>query len=903
MLETPPGWTGCANDPDAGDPWDFDPHFVPMLTLNKNSLGFDPDPGPVYAALKTQYNRFFDIIDDSDGQDHLWLHIAVGKFNFGDSSNSGLDFWAAPGGNGPSGQPHVIISVSPSIRSEKHPWMWSQVDSARDWAEEFVDVWKSDTDADSIPPPIRFLLDTERQVFGDNGLGSTLNTAILSAVFEDPRASVDSGDPTKHNLPYPGAATTSTNKPLNDWLDDADSAYGSIASMNLNPLACISGVTTNYNVMEHTWGTGLVDATLADPRNIARYQWYRRLWDLSFDAAFDRAIYSVVSDVSLGWGDDCKTAMYGRYDVPGADGFSPLWSDEQRSPELADVAALFPWEVAGYPFVFGWSFDLAIDRFAQTRNDLLSPACRGTPEVRVGGVPTNVWLLGTPTNDREGSTQQYTASGRWSSHSFNNTTADFDSPICYGIRQYCSDSNGAPYALPDHQRPNLYLPPWSSPRDPEVEHNLYEVDPADSSNQCPRDDHYLGSARTCKAPPETLEQASVRVIRRSIESIAAGKEGSTLSIVPWVPLIGAVIHNTSPPQTASADLVRHILGLMRGKDIRELQVYGDRFPVCPGGGGTQWPVMANWTAFQTVYNEVYNLGHTDYAILNGYYNQTGDEGRALSRTNLDLSESPVGLVPVTMTIESETVSNTEVTAVALELKGTRVAPTSNGRLRIILEGDVERLCTPGGEDPEFCPERCVPQGADMKDIRGRIYAFDWGTTQWVHLTAADYSDGSYGFYAPRESCRPYDATYAGSFRSMRRTFEFGPMDLTEFVKTEGGEHIINLKPVQTGDEPFITKYDLVQCLYINGSTVSASPACDALPLTEEEEEEEQNMLVWGPGAPQGGDMNYDGWHGEEDTLAFSLAYMTEHPSADVNNDSLIDGADVAQYFSTTEVQP
>ena len=161
-------------------------------------------------------------------------------------------------------------------------------------------------------------------------------------------------------------------------------------------------------------------------------------------------------------------------------------------------------------------------------------------------------------------------------------------------------------------------------------------------------------------------------------------------------------------------------------------------------------------------------------------------------------------------------------------------------------------------------------------------------------------DASYGFYAPRESCRPYDPTFAGSFRSMRRTFEFGLMDLTQFVKTESDEYIINLKLVQTGDEPFITKYDLVQCLYINGSSIGASPTCNALPLTEEEEEEEESMLAWGPGDPQGGDMNYDGWHGPDDTSTFGLAYFADHPSADVNNDSLIDSADVAQYFGWSE---
>jgi hypothetical protein len=223
------------------------------------------------------------------------------------------------------------------------------------------------------------------------------------------------------------------------------------------------------------------------------------------------------------------------------------------------------------------------------------------------------------------------------------------------------------------------------------------------------------------------------------------------------------------------------------------------------------------------------------------------------------------------------------------MRGTRLAPSTNGILRVILEGDVERLSTYPDPDP------------DVKDIRGLIYAFEWGTSQWVQLTTTDFSDGSYGFYAPRETYRPYDSTFDGAFRSMRRTFEFSGVDLTDFVKTEtSGEYVINLKLVQTGDEPFITKYDLVQCLYINGSSVGASPACPALPPPEEPAGDPESMLGWGPGAPQGGDMNYDGQHSTEDTVTFSQAYIIGHPSADVNNDGVIDNADVLHYFAAIE---
>lgn len=102
----------------------------------------------------------------------------------------------------------------------------------------------------------------------------------------------------------------------------------------------------------------------------------------------------------------------------------------------------------------------------------------------------------------------------------------------------------------------------------------------------------------------------------------------------------------------------------------------------------------------------------------------------------------------------------------------------------------------------------------------------------------------------------------------------------------------------SGDDT--TKYDLVQCLYINGSMVGASPACPALPELEEPEEDPESMLVWGPGAPQGGDMNYDGWHCTQDTMTFSQAYINGHPSADVNNDGVIDNADVLHYFAAIE---
>ena len=51
------------------------------------------------------------------------------------------------------------------------------------------------------------------------------------------------------------------------------------------------------------------------------------------------------------------------------------------------------------------------------------------------------------------------------------------------------------------------------------------------------------------------------------------------------------------------------------------------------------------------------------------------------------------------------------------------------------------------------------------------------------------------------------------------------------------------------------------------------------------------------GATQGADMTYDGQATEGDIEAFSQATMMMQPSADLNNDGVVDGQDVTQFIT------
>ncbi|MCX5688925.1 MAG: hypothetical protein NTV94_03910 [Planctomycetota bacterium] len=50
-------------------------------------------------------------------------------------------------------------------------------------------------------------------------------------------------------------------------------------------------------------------------------------------------------------------------------------------------------------------------------------------------------------------------------------------------------------------------------------------------------------------------------------------------------------------------------------------------------------------------------------------------------------------------------------------------------------------------------------------------------------------------------------------------------------------------------------------------------------------------------AMQGADMTYDGQATEGDIEAFAQASMLLQPSADLNNDGVVDGLDVTQFIS------
>lgn len=934
MMELPPGWSGCANDPSASAKWVMRAEFVPMLDLNKESFS-DTSGAGVYAWLKARYFARFLPNVPANLQSHFNSHIALAKFHAGDSLGiDALNFWAVedPTEDGPSFQPHVALQGAlPSTRAH-HPWFWGKVADddpqttydAQAWMIAFMDAWKTDVHNDpsgALPPPTRMFFDTEQQPFG--GVGSDDQSMLFEAIAADDRAGIGAvpADPTglRRNLPHSGQATSASNKPFSTWLAEADADYGAVPIFSLQDYNPACAFFPWNNVVGSAWDAmpGLPEHVRTDNvefgarENIAVERWYESLWTASFDDAMNRGIYSVVQGIQPG-GVTCKTGLYNFYNVETGPSFAPLLSARQYATDLA--AAVAPYQANGpafstvtRPFVFGWSFDYPVHWKA------LRQSC-SPPHPLSPGNPTNVFQLGKQ-NVRNQDTE-YHASGRKDVATRVVSSADFDVPVLYGVVNRCGDIAG-PYFRPNHRKPHLYLPPWKTTAIPSssifdrYEQVIAGNNPLD--NACPKDDHFLGALATCKAPQETIEQAAVRVARHNVESIinSGERRGSAARLVPWIPMVGTKVwgpQEGSFTDVASEGYLRDLLMMLRSKGVSEFQLFGEKSSLCTNAGS--FPTPANWAATTRVYDEVYNLGVDNFAILNGFHTSWGDDFNAISRTNLESDETDSKLVPNVLDLDSETVpgAGKEIAGLVVSFTGERLAPAEGlGTIRVVMEADVERTCA-SPINPE-CPNRCGAfAGDDMKDVRGIIYAFDWVTGAYRQLKSPEFTDGTFALYAPLESCRPFDATFAGTFRSVRRTWDFNNRQLRRYIKKETSGTLpsvyrLDLKFVMLGEHPFKLKIDLLQAAYVNSTSLGNTEFCPGEgpqfpdptnPDVDPDSEGAGGSQAMAPS--QGADMTFDFEQDASDIGIFTDAFGDGAASADLNNDGAVDSTDVVQFF-------
>lgn len=285
-------------------------------------------------------------------------------------------------------------------------------------------------------------------------------------------------------------------------------------------------------------------------------------------------------------------------------------------------------------------------------------------------------------------------------------------------------------------------------------------------------------------------------------------------------------------------------------------------------------MASDWADFEEVFDQAYNWRVSDYVVINGFTSPTGNEVPDLGDTLLYSG------IPGVAEIESEFVSPVYVSGSVIQFSG-KHAPVIGGdiatRIELVLEGEALRYST-----------------NNLKDIRGQVYIFNQDSSQWQQLAFNDFSDGSYGFYAPKETSRPFDSEFEGTFRSMRRTTSFTLGKIEDFIYNSGtsGDPVwsFDIKIIHTGSTSFNTRLDLVQAVLI--PTVVSE---------EEDEDEGQGRSGSGyMGAMQGSDMNYDQGIGEEDVSAFATKFFAQSPAADLNNDGHVDEVDLQQFIEGLE---
>lgn len=888
-FSPPPGW-GFPLDPDEDDQdvYPYKPWIVPTLVANKDAwVGSGSD---VYDKIKELYFHNLARVPNAY-VDHFKAHLAVTKLNFGDSPET--DYWAPTGGNVQE-QPDVgsVTWFETEARyPERHPWIGHRVEVARDWMVDLRDTWKSDLDNEEnqvLPNPVRFLFDTEKPSFGfkqgsESGtVGAFRNyTRLFQAMLADDRAtSVDLpiGDP--------------SGQPLDAWWTEAEGFYQE--TLNVYKV-CDRGFESVYG-LEY----------LAAPQNEHHLMLYDRLWAMNLESAHRIAADEVIKDSLEGW-PGCKFARYNVFRLPHGEALSPLWSWHLRPSSEAEAnAALVQFGVIGdgsgeIPFTFGWTFDNSINYNGDGTATTPPPnsqcvgsspsgpyfgsfACSAqtTPfegDRRIGGRPTNVGILGSISTQPGAYTPRHVVTGRHGINTAGFRQGDFDSPVLYGVTEadaeYIQNQGGSQVHKPDQRKPNLYLPPWTAPQDPANQYTVYEAGPNSTDwettyNACPRDDHYFAEAghlslMTCLAPEETLDEASTRVARYIVESIQNAPGADPEALAPYVPLPGAQIF---AGVYATGDFLRHLLPMLRAKGVREMYAWSDK------GFAGNWSDPAEWNLFHKIYHEVYNWGPSDYAVLHGFINPTGDELNGIRRTLLEDG------IPNVLEIESESVGNEHVSSVLVQYTAREYPLQDEGaepKLRIILEGDTLRHCA--GSEPS---PGCDPAGGNLKDIRGKVFIFNFDTDAWEQLGVPDFSDGSYGLYAPMERTRPWDMeeTFRGTFRTMRRTLDFSLPNWADYLENTGTtnapEWIMYVKLVQTGTYSFTTRYDLAQV------------------FTLDEPAQSESMMFSSGGTS---DYNYNNEINGDDIDAFIEDYVRSKAAADLNNDGNIDSADLARFVS------
>lgn len=279
--------------------------------------------------------------------------------------------------------------------------------------------------------------------------------------------------------------------------------------------------------------------------------------------------------------------------------------------------------------------------------------------------------------------------------------------------------------------------------------------------------------------------------------------------------------------------VRDMFAMLRAKMTREVIVWWS----------DQAGEVIDWPAHKAIFNRVYDPKIDKIRLLSGSCQNCPAPPQSIQISKLEYTLRETN--PSDEYVEILTATPSPTAALQVTFKDLDV---QTGPVTINVE------CTVGSAN-----------SAPISQIRGNVYV--WNGTTWLLQSIDDYAsptDRGFGFHAPDFNNQVPE--YA--WNETRRTFDGiqkilvnGKMDIKiVFTRTPGNT------------APFTVRYDLVQLIDGDGEIA--------------------NMMA---GAAQGADFNYTQEVSTEDITGFYEAYTAGEPSADFNNDEVVDAQDLAEY--------
>jgi hypothetical protein len=863
LNEIPPGWNTCLTSTPLA--WQFDPHFLPMVTVNKDASNTGTG-GDIVDSLAKTYSRY-----------HLWVEntapsltaffeetYAVHLENFGgpgpianpaanptrfvQSDNGTLQVtWPSTGGPG-SQHPEYHIWMSGGVLRAKQ-WIDKAYDSG-DSSSGFLDYFSHKTT--TTAPPCG-----NQTVTGQSFSGGLPSRLILDT--EVPSWPVGDGNPTPDS--YRAAMLKAMMASPSRW--STEQVVGHTMSEWFTA-ASLGGqfVSPGYAIPadEHWFVPGTTSLNFNESlkftvdRNRQFELFYERLWTSAIDDALNTSLRQPMRS---------RTAWNGC-----------LISNYNASRTCASLDSV------GIKPTFTTSTELG---WHMTRRR--APSNGGDPTNGPNPndiVATRTDIVGEldPRNlgnaDTVADTFQYVSSGVRGVGSNHYTQLDLDAPVIQAIMGN------------EHRQYNLYRPPHipSVPVQPGTRCCYMQagvqicatISSSLSVENCialggvfikptcsdPIADplSYFGLSKAsagCWTPEpqlETDDETVNRVFRYNLDATFLADPRGSAAITPWI---------NQPDMTnvevgftrITLDMFRRNLLTLRSLDIREANVHGDWVGDTARSGDPQV-----WRDMQRAYYEAYSPYIQSVTVLRGVPSThlPAVEPREALRTAMRCPPGTTACPNTQLTIRSEFISY-------------ETPPTNQIRIKVKIAGMPSIPAPPPGAVSAFDTRLLIvleSESSTNECVRpvGKIRAL-LANGSWLELAVGDgpYEADGYHHWSPD--------------RSVRRTFVVPiawPWDIIS-------ENVLTLEIIETAphgncpDNPtlFEQQYDLLQVALIIDPRLAPE------------------AMVAPPDAGLVSDQNCDGVVDTDDLLLFVSDYIDNREVADINLDGIVDVTDVVTF--------